>query len=89
MIDCNQDELVRAAARVPGLAPDERAVLVHLADSAGQEGRRASKSIPQLALYARISKRQVYRVLAELNKSKLIAVVGRTIRQVRIYELTL
>ena len=83
------DRLVRAAARVPGLAPDERAVLVHLADAAGQGSRRASKSIPQLALYARISQRQVYRVLAELHKSKLISVVGKTTTQVKVYELTL
>jgi hypothetical protein len=81
--------LVRAAARVPGLAPDERAVLVHLADSADQGSRRASKSIPQLAQYALISVRQCYRVLAELRKSRLIHLVGKTRRQTRIYELIL
>jgi hypothetical protein len=89
VIDFNREELVRAAARVPGLAPDERAVLVHLADCAGQGSRRASKSIPQLAKYACISQRQVYRVLATLHEGKLISTVGKTTTQTKVYELNL
>lgn len=44
MINCNHEELVRAAARVPGLAPDERAVLVHLADAAGRRNRMSREN---------------------------------------------
>jgi hypothetical protein len=85
----SREELVRAAARVPGLMSDERAVLVHLADCADQGSRRAARSIPQLAQYALISMRQCYRVLAGLRKYKLIHPVGKTRNQTRIYELTL
>jgi CRP-like cAMP-binding protein len=83
------DQLLKLAARVSGLAPDERVVLVYLADCAGRLTRRCVRSVSQIVTYTLLSRRQVYRALAELREDGLIVVVGKTYAQVNEYEMTL
>src|ERR1035437_7455063 len=81
--------LLQAAARVKGLKPQERCVLVNLADRANRLTKRCFPSVGRIAADMCISEREVHRVLKKLRDSGLVTITGKTYRGTNIYLLNL
>lgn len=83
------EKLVRLAARVPGLDPFERTVLVYLADRAGRISGQCEVPVPEIAAHCGMSNRHLYRVLRALRDKQLVSVAGKSYADINIYRVNL
>jgi DNA-binding transcriptional regulator YhcF (GntR family) len=82
-------KLLQAAARVKGLTPHERCVLITLADRANHKTMRCWPGVATMANDTGVSEREVHRALKRLRSLGMITVSGKTKYGTNVYLLQL
>jgi DNA-binding transcriptional regulator YhcF (GntR family) len=82
-------KLLQAAARVKGLTPYERCVLITLADRSNQATNKCWPSVARMASDTGVSEREVHRALKRLRALGMITVSGKTKHGTNVYLLQL